>query len=176
MQQNARACGDNSGVQWPHAVAYRWMHVTLGIKIFCHSSARAHGLRQKAHVLQTLELENLLINAAITMHGAEQRTESRGAHAREDFTKRDDEHWMKHTVGWFEYPQEDVSKVSLLQLTGVAVRFWRWHACQHRCCGLCSHVLHVLAAEMVQHGLVVSNSHEGGRSIVQSCACRAKCE
>lgn len=52
-------------------------------------------------VMQALELENLLINAAITVHSAEQRKESRGAHAREDFPNRDDKEWMKHTVGFY---------------------------------------------------------------------------
>ena len=60
-------------------------------------------------LMEAMELENLLINASITMHGAEQRKESRGAHAREDFTERDDKDWIRHTVGYFDH--ENASKV-----------------------------------------------------------------
>ncbi|MCB9948833.1 MAG: succinate dehydrogenase flavoprotein subunit [Rhodospirillaceae bacterium] len=51
-------------------------------------------------LVETLELQNLMIQALVATYSAYNRQESRGAHAREDFPDRDDENWLKHTVAW----------------------------------------------------------------------------
>ncbi len=53
-------------------------------------------------LVEALELDNLLAQAVVSLHSAVNRTESRGAHAREDFPERDDKNWMKHTVSWLD--------------------------------------------------------------------------
>jgi succinate dehydrogenase / fumarate reductase, flavoprotein subunit len=51
-------------------------------------------------LVETLEYDNLIAQATVTIHSALNREESRGAHAREDFSKRDDDKWLKHTIAW----------------------------------------------------------------------------
>lgn len=75
---------------------------------FPNVSVTDRGMIWNTDLIETLELRNLLSSAVQTMHSAEARKESRGAHAREDFTERDDKEWMKHTLSWFDETTGDV--------------------------------------------------------------------
>ncbi len=60
------------------------------------------GLIWNTDLMETLEFDNLIGQAAVTVASAANRQESRGAHAREDFKDRNDQEWMKHTLAWFD--------------------------------------------------------------------------
>jgi succinate dehydrogenase / fumarate reductase flavoprotein subunit len=60
------------------------------------------GMIWNTDLVETLEFENLVVQAIVTVEGAANRQESRGAHAHEDFPNRDDKVWMKHTLTWLD--------------------------------------------------------------------------
>ena len=97
----------NEGVVEIKKVAERAEHTIIKDKSLVFNTAR----------VEALELDNLVEVALATMHSAKNRTESRGAHAREDFLERDDKHWLTHSLYYREGNRMAYKPVRLKPLT-----------------------------------------------------------
>ena len=83
--------------------------ISKGIEEFneIESSMNNIDVKDKSMIFNTdltesLELHNLMAQSKVTLHSALNRTESRGAHAKEDFKERDDTNWLAHSLSWLD--------------------------------------------------------------------------
>jgi succinate dehydrogenase (ubiquinone) flavoprotein subunit len=106
----AEVRAEMQNVMQQHAAVYRTAEslaegkgkIDAVVDAFENVSVTDKSLVWNTDLVETLELRNLLACASTTMYGAENRHESRGAHAHENYPKRNDEEWMKHTLAYFE--------------------------------------------------------------------------
>jgi succinate dehydrogenase / fumarate reductase, flavoprotein subunit len=96
MQENCAVFRSGQVLEQGHKLIHDVFGAVPDVKVTDRS------LIWNSDLVETLEFDNLIAQAVVTMDSALNRTESRGAHAREDFPERDDQHWMKHTLAWLD--------------------------------------------------------------------------